>query len=869
MAAEPGNKKGWYLQPGEELPAATELAATMIQIQAEFDALRRQPRMTPAKVSAAVRTDLKNSESVFMDELKVAKSSLGGMVRRLDSGVAASDAAVKAEFRGDQRFNILAKKHKAAKAAHDRNDELGLAASNFKAHIAQENAALQATGHAIQTRLLPVLVMRTGEPELLDGDPAQVVRSVIGNYQGMAFGAAAMGEKYKREEVMNFATAANQLQLQARQLGCDAIVGVRWLQCDEFEIEKDDKQIRRVHRHKCYEAMLCGTAVKTSAASHVQGMRGAAADPFQGPLFDSTLREPPFGTTISESLGIVQGVGAKLGYNNWSSSSRAMGEAEALREAHAGLLAAARALGAHAVLGVKPEEPHERMCILRGSAVRLNGHADPSQPLARIDGFVPPSSLQLPPANLHVIEVKGLVSSIGIRPQGFWNFDNPAGIEEQSFGSALQGLQASAQQVGANAVLGVKWMHDNDRFISTVVGTAVVLGTLPVPTPHWELAPQLVAFASTLREPPYGFRVAQNIGLAVSAFMSPCRTGWFGQQNAQGELAATTAGVQKMELMAARMGAHAILGVKIEALTVYNCSRFMFVVKGTAVRLAQHLDAADAPAFHHDRLEVTHMQVPAAHLCVSTVLGLVSAVGYRQWRIAFGPRGQRLQDYQNEISTFAAAVQGLVQQAKAKGANGVMGIKWQHDDDHRCSCLVATAVVLARKPDTPAPASLGSGRPKFISTSRDPPAGFAVAHTVSICCGAGMTSSIWAFGAGDRANQDSEAYDNAMASLRAQAEQINCCAILGVKLESPEPGLVILRGTAVQLTQLQCAAAPDAAAAASAPAFAPACRVVAVSAPAAEPSDDPAAKPIQDQTADGAALRAPFVEDSAPSAPPL
>merc|ERR1719201_2689074 len=120
------------------------------------------------------------------------------------------------------------------------------------------------------------------------------------------------------------------------------------------------------------------------------------------------------------------------------------------------------------------------------------------------------------------------------------------------------------------------------------------------------------------------------------------------------------------------------------------------------------------------------MQTPAAHLCVAQVHGLVYSVGYRPWRWAFGFRKQRRQDAENEQATFAHAVEALVAQARNAGANGVMGIKWQHDDDHRSSCLVGTAVTLAERPQARAPASLGSGRLPFVTTSRIPPAGLEV-----------------------------------------------------------------------------------------------------------------------------------------------
>jgi uncharacterized protein YbjQ (UPF0145 family) len=249
------------------------------------------------------------------------------------------------------------------------------------------------------------------------------------------------------------------------------------------------------------------------------------------------------------------------------------------------------------------------------------------------------------------------------------------------------------------------------------------------------------------------------------------------------------------------MGAHAILGVKIESLSVYNCSRYVSVIRGTAVKLAQHAELAELTPFHNDRVEISSMQTPAAHLCVARVLGLVSTVGYRPWRFQFGFRQQRRQDAENEQTTFAAAVQSLVQQAQAVGANGVMGIKWQHDDDHRSSCLVGTAVVLAERPHARSPAMLGSGRAPFVTTSRMPPAGLEVAHTVGVVSGAGMSPRIFAIAAQQRANIDREAFDAAMACLNEQLRASGCDAILGMKMESPEPGLVILRGTAVQLTR--------------------------------------------------------------------
>jgi len=397
-----------------------------------------------------------------------------------------------------------------------------------------------------------------------------------------------------------------------------------------------------------------------------------------------------------------------------------------------------------------------------------------------------------------------LVSAVGMRPPRWFTWDDPAHTEETSFYNATQALSQHALQLGANAVFGVKWMHDNDRYLSNVVGTAVVLGRLPLPTPHLELPYTLLPFASTLREPPQGFRVSAIVGLSVAASVSPfySRGNWQSRLSAQGEVLALQNAVQKLQASAAQMGAHAILGVEIEALSVYNCSRFMVVLKGTAVQLAQHDEAAQLHPFHGDRVEISSMQAPAAHLCVAQVHGLVCAVGYRSWRWAYGFKRQRRQDAENEHVTFVSAVQSLEEQARRCGANGVMAIKWQHDDDHRSSCLVGTAVTLAQKPGARLPASLGSGREQFITTSRTPPAGLEVAHTIGVVSGGGMSPQIFAFGAQARANIDKEAFDGALACLQHNATAFGCHAVLGMKMESPEPGLVILRGTAVQLTQV-------------------------------------------------------------------
>ncbi|CAE7772485.1 unnamed protein product [Symbiodinium pilosum] len=363
--------------------------------------------------------------------------------------------------------------------------------------------------------------------------------------------------------------------------------------------------------------------------------------------------------------------------------------------------------------------------------------------------------------------------------------------------------------MGANGVLGVKWMHDNNRFVSQAVGTAVVLGKEPQSRIYAELPPPGPAICSTLRTAPEGFAVSSTLGIVTAAALSPYRDYGRGggysrnnQRTAMGELVALRQAMAKIQAAATSMGADAVLGVKIEALSIWNCSRFMCVLKGTAVRLSQFEEMVDQIPYHHSRVEVSAMQTPAKHLCVSRVLGLVSSVGYRQWRWGgFGVASNRRRDAESEQETFSAAVNSLIQQAQQAGANGVMGIKWTHDDDHRSSCLVGTAVVLSQKPGVPPPSSLDSGRNFFLSNSRSPPAGLAVAHTIGVFSGAGISSKLGGWSTQAIASIDEEALQAARACLEAQAAHAGCHAVLGVKLESPETGLVLLRGTGVQLAQ--------------------------------------------------------------------
>mmetsp|Transcript_25373 Transcript_25373/g.47710 ORF Transcript_25373/g.47710 Transcript_25373/m.47710 type:complete len:355 (+) Transcript_25373:3-1067(+) len=354
-------------------------------------------------------------------------------------------------------------------------------------------------------------------------------------------------------------------------------------------------------------------------------------------------------------------------------------------------------------------------------------------------------------------------------------------------------------------------MHDNDRFISQVVGTAVVLGQGPEKRIFMEIPPPRAAVCSTLRAAPEGYAVSSVQGITVAAALSPYRSpqtsgysNWGIRRSAMGELGAVQAAMQKLQAIGTSLGADAVLGVKIEALSVWNCSRFMCVLKGTAVRLTQCADAPQQLPFHHSHVEVSAMQTPASHLCVSSVLGLVCAVGYRNWRWGgWGVGAQRRRDAESEQETFSAAVASLIHQAQGMGANGVMGIKWTHDDDHRSSCLIGTAVVLSQKTGASLPGSLGSGRPPFISNSRKPPIGLAVAHTVGVLSGAGVSSRIGGFSTQGQADVDEEALQAARACLEAQAAQAGCDAVLGVKLESPERGEVLLRGTGVKLTKVE------------------------------------------------------------------
>ncbi|CAE6922200.1 unnamed protein product [Symbiodinium natans] len=724
--------------------------------------------------------------------------------------------ARKAAFRWDQRFNPLSSVKGEAQGAKDMEELLKQRGLQLQIRLHGLQQSLAGLKQSLVSLDLPPLLMRTGEPELLNGEVLGCVTAAVGQWGGISFSMSGMMEGRCQEERASFAQAGRLLQQRAQQLGADAVVGVRWLQCDCFQVKEEKSEngpttFRRVQRHKTYEAMLCGTAVripeKVSEVSEVS----ESALPYTGPVFASTVREPPHGTRVDETLGIVQGVGANANWSltlNPTAACKQMAdrEAAALHQARQQLLQAAAALGANAVLGVKPEEPMESMCVLRGTAVRLATEAGSN--LQVVPGCFPPSTLQTPPANLHVAEVKGLVACVAGRPPQWFTWEDPSDTDAQAFGEAVRGLAQQAQAMGANAVLGVKWMHDNNRFVSQAVGTAVVLGQEPQSRIFAELPPPRAAVCSTLRNPPEGFAVSSVLGIVAAAALSPFRDysrggySWNSQRTAMGELAALERATAKLQAAATSLGADAVLGLKIEALSVWNCSRFMCVLKGTAVRLSQFQEEVHPIPFNHSRVEVSAMQTPAKHLCVSSVLGLVCSVGYRQWRFGgFGVLANRRRDAESEQETFSAAVNSLIVQAQQMGANGVMGIKWTHDDDHRSSCLVGTAVVLSQKPGVPPPSNLGSGRPPFLSNSRAPPKGLEVAHTIGVFSGAGISSRLGAFSTQAVASIDEEALQAARACLEAQAVHAGCDAVLGVKLESPETGLVLLRGTGVQLTK--------------------------------------------------------------------
>ncbi|CAE7722347.1 unnamed protein product, partial [Symbiodinium sp. CCMP2592] len=636
--------------------------------------------------------------------------------------------ARKASFRWDQRFNPLSSLKGEAQEAKDMEELVKQSGIRLEIRLQGLQRDLALLKQNLVSLDLPPLLMRTGEPELLNGEVLGTVTAAIGQWSGFSFNFSAIAEGRCKEECSSFAQAGCLLQQRAQQLGADAVVGVRWLQCDSFQIKEEKKEngpttYRRVQRHKTTEAMLCGTAVRTLPEKEV----GSDLLPYTGPLFASTVREPPHGTRVEETLGIVQGVGANA---NWSLgvTDLANREAAAFQQARQRLLQAAAALGANAVLGVKPEEPFQAMCVLRGTAVRLAMEADVN-PLEVLPVCLPPSTLQAPPASMQVGEVKGLVCCIAARPVRWFTWEDPSETEAQTFGEAVRGLMAQAQAMGANGVLGVKWMHDDNRFVSQAVGTAVVLGKEPGSRIFAELPPPVPAVCSTLRSAPEGFAISSVLGVVAAAALSPYRDYGRGgysrlnQRTAMGELAALQQAMAKLQAAASSLGAHGVLGVKIEALSVSNCSRFMCVLKGTAVRLSQFQEAVDQIPYHHSRVEVSAMQSPAKHLCVSSVLGLVCSVGYRQWRWAgFGVLANKRRDAEGEQETFSTAVNSLIVQAQQMGANGVMGIKWTHDDDHRSSCLVGTAVVLSQKPGAPPPSSLGSGRGFFLSNSRAPPA---------------------------------------------------------------------------------------------------------------------------------------------------
>lgn len=707
--------------------------------------------------------------------------------------------ARKASFRWDQRFNPLSALKGEAQEAKDAEELVKQSGMRLEIRLQGLQRDLAVLKQSLASLDLPPMLMRTGEAELLNGEVLGTVTAAIGQWSGFSFNISAIVERRCQEECSSFAQAGQLLQQRAQQLGADAVVGVRWLQCDSFQIEKEKKDngpttYRRVQRHSSSEAMLCGTAVR---------------------MLPEKVREPPHGTRVEETLGIVQGVGANA---NWSLgvTDLANREAAAFQQARERLLQAAAALGANAVLGVKPEEPFQAMCVLRGTAGRLAAEAGVN-PVEVIPGCLPPSTLQAPPASLQVAEVKGLICCVAARPVRWFTWEDPSETEAQTFGEAVRGLTAQAQAMGANAVLGVKWMHDDNRFVSQAVGTAVVLGQEPGSRIFAELPPPVPAVCSTLRSPPEGFAVSSVLGVVAAAALSPYRDYGHGgyspynERTAVGELAALQQATAKLQAAATSLGAHGVLGVKIEALSVWNCSRFMCVLKGTAVRLSQFQDPVDPIPYHHSRVEVSAMQSPAKHLCVSSVLGLVCSVGYRQWRWAgFGVLANKRRDAEGEQETFSAAVNSLIVQAQQMGANGVMGIKWTHDDDHRSSCLVGTAVLLSQKPGAPPPSSLGSGRGFFLSNSRAPPEGYAVAHTIGVFSGAGISSRLPAFSVqavgtlvNTVASMDHEALEAARACLEAQAANAGCDAVLGVKLESPETGLVLLRGTGVQLTRIE------------------------------------------------------------------
>ncbi|CAE7638628.1 unnamed protein product [Symbiodinium sp. CCMP2456] len=201
---------------------------------------------------------------------------------------------------------------------------------------------------------------------------------------------------------------------------------------------------------------------------------------------------------------------------------------------------------------------------------------------------------------------EGLICCTAARPVRWFTWEDPSETEAQTFGEAVRGLMAQAQAMGANGVLGVKWMHDDNRFVSQAVGTAVVLGKEPGSRIFAELPPPVPAVCSTLRSPPEGFAISSVLGVVAAAALSPYRDygrGGYSQYNqsnqrtAAGELAALQQATAKLQAAATSLGAHGVLGVKIEALSVWNCSRFMCVLKGTAVRLSQFQEAVDQIPF--------------------------------------------------------------------------------------------------------------------------------------------------------------------------------------------------------------------------------------------------------------------------------
>ena len=94
-----------------------------------------------------------------------------------------ASAHCKAEFRWDQRMNPFSRRKHEARAAYDKEQTLSLRGVQLQFEM---RSALQRIGYLsqqLESRLLPLLVMRLGQAELLQGTSLGVVRAAVGNYE--------------------------------------------------------------------------------------------------------------------------------------------------------------------------------------------------------------------------------------------------------------------------------------------------------------------------------------------------------------------------------------------------------------------------------------------------------------------------------------------------------------------------------------------------------------------------------------------------------------------------------------------------------------------------------------------------------------